>query len=147
MREHKYRVWLQTDDEPVTCSMVYFTLAELMMSYNDEDKFCELMDTDLFRKHQEINTDEAMSSTGLTDKNNAEVYEDDIVRNDDGDIYTIRWDRHLARFAFYWHDTSKKGSNKEWRSAEETITDFDMKARFEIIGNIDENFDLLEVGQ
>lgn len=85
--------------------------------------------------------------TGLTDKNNAEVYEDDIVRNNDGDIYAIRWDRHLARFAFYWHNASKKGSNKEWRNAEETITDFDMKARFELIGNVDENPELLEEKQ
>lgn len=88
-----------------------------------------------------------MQFTGLFDKHGREVYEDDIVRDNAGDIYAIRWDRHLARFAFYSHDASKKGSNKEWRSAEETITDFDMKARFEIIGNVHENPGLLEVGQ
>ena len=75
MRDHKYRYWDEANK-----AMVYFTLGELLASYNDEGDYPAIAETDLFRIHQDIDTKKVMDSIGLLDRQGKEVYEGDIVQ-------------------------------------------------------------------
>lgn len=78
--------------------------------------------------------------TNHTDRNGKEIYEGDIIR-DQGELFAVRWDRHLSQFALYTHDNERpKGSNKEWRFEDGLSS----AKEYEIVGNLYENPELLE---
>jgi hypothetical protein len=81
-----------------------------------------------------------MQSTGLTDENEEEIFEGDIlaVETDDGTLnVNVFWDEEHALFMF----ESKQYNEKE--ALAELLEDNSYP--FEIIGNIYENQELLEV--
>ena len=79
----------------------------------------------------EINSETLCQYTGLTDKN---IWENDIVRNEKGDIGVVQWFEEHAAFMI-WNKTK----NCVCYLAE---NDF---SKIEVIGNIFDNPDLLEV--
>lgn len=76
MNEHKYRVWAQVDE---AYEMIYFTLAELLRYYNDENDYCRISDTPLGSVHDGVDADEVMKWTGTQDKVGKDIYQGDIV--------------------------------------------------------------------
>ena len=79
----------------------------------------------------EINSETLCQYTGLTDKN---IWENDIVRNEKGDIGVVQWFEEHAAFMI-WNKTK----NCVYYLAE---NDF---SKIEVIGNIFDNPELLEV--
>lgn len=79
----------------------------------------------------EVIPDTICQYTGLTDKN---IWENDIVRNEKGDIGVVQWFEEHAAFMI-WNKTK----NCVCYLAE---NDF---SKIEVIGNIFDNADLLEV--
>jgi uncharacterized phage protein (TIGR01671 family) len=79
----------------------------------------------------EINSETLCQYTGLTDKN---IWENDIVRNEKGDIGVVQWFEEHAAFMI-WNKTK----NCVCYLAE---NDF---SKIEVIGNIFDNPELLEV--
>lgn len=82
----------------------------------------------------EIDPDTLCQYTGLTDKNGQKIWENDIVRNEEGDIGVVQWFEEHAAFMI-WNKTK----NCVCYLAE---NDF---SKIEIVGNEFDNPELLEV--
>ena len=83
---------------------------------------------------EEINPDTLCQYTGLTDKNGKRIWENDIVRNEKGDIGVVQWFEEHAAFMI-WNKTK----HYVCYLAE---NDF---SKIEIAGNEFDNPELLEV--
>lgn len=144
MREHKYRVWSKDLHK-----MVYFTLGQLLHSYNDEGDYPSIDGTDLFSIHQDINPDEVVESTGLKDRNGKDIYKDDIVRTVNFPHSDHEYDDFDETYeGVVTYDTSDAAyiivqSGKDYAPMLSNI----YIATIEVIGNIYENSDLSEVKQ
>lgn len=80
---------------------------------------------------------EYMQYTGVTDKNGKEIYEGDIVRNQQGEVYKVEYYISMCRFVL----VTNTGST--WEGIE---TDYytSVCSEIEVIGNVYENTDLLK---
>lgn len=81
----------------------------------------------------EIDSDTLCQYTGLTDKNGKKIWENDIVRNEKGDIGVVQWFEEHAAFMI-WNKTK----NCVCYLAE---NDF---SKIEVNGNVFDNLELLE---
>ena len=81
-----------------------------------------------------VDPDTLCQYTGLTDKNGQKIWENDIVRNEEGDIGVVQWFEQHAAFMI-WNKTK----NCVCYLAE---NDF---SKIEIVGNEFDNPELLEV--
>lgn len=81
-----------------------------------------------------VDSDTLCQYTGLTDKNGKKIWENDIVRNEEGDIGVVQWFEEHAAFMI-WNKTK----NCVCYLAE---NDF---LKIEIVGNEFDNPELLEV--
>ena len=81
-----------------------------------------------------VDPDTLCQYTGLTDKNGQKIWENDIVRNEEGDIGVVQWFEEHAAFMI-WNKTK----NCVYYLAE---NDF---SKIEIVGNEFDNPELLEV--
>ena len=111
MREIEFRAW----DSRYNC----------MYSWNElalEEKQVFISDGDLYRRYDdELHV---MQYTGLKDKNGKEIYEGDILQDDE---------KFAGAFAVEWNTMS---DHSNWSSSRGNV--------FEVIGNIYQNPELLE---
>lgn len=72
--------------------------------------------------------------TGLHDKNGKEIYEGDLLRSaETGNIFTVEWVERSAAFKIREHHNGKR-----W------MFGYDASRKFDVIGNIYENPELLK---
>ena len=125
-REIKFRAWIKDKKK-----MVYGKDATSSAHFTDSFKY---------RKNEV----ELMQYTGLKDKNGKEIFEGDILRDTDSEIYYV----DFIRGCFYLRTNYKSFPHLGWAEWL-PMCEIDRLANpvdFEIIGNIYENPDLLEVG-
>jgi len=116
MREIKFRAWDRRRKK-----WVYFYLYEIVdinqeSMTDDEWAFIQLENVGQY--------------TGLKDKNGKEIYEGDIVRDQDGNLYQVKYtEYYIYPFGAIFPDKAK-----------EVVNEY----KCEVIGNIYENPELLE---
>jgi len=121
MREHKYRAWA-----PENKVMIYFDLGKVA---NDHYQYGHLIQL-LANKHPD-GKDLLTEYIGIKDKNDKEIYEGDILKDD-------QWNPNTMHVVF------EEGCfYMSWANAEYPVS-IQYVERFEVIGNIFENPELLE---
>lgn len=82
----------------------------------------------------DINKDTIGQFTGKRSRNKEDVYEGDILKDDDGNLYIVEYNEADSAFSIF--------------SCSEKIKDYigyyNIKDKFDVIGNIYDNKDLLE---
>ena len=131
MRPIKFRAWDASEKELVGWGALI----------HDPDNWFNTMLLDV----HEDKSDVLMQYTGLKDKNGVEIYEGDYLRRFDSDgdrdiwLYEVRWQATIASFLMYKHAIPVLG-----HAAQELWFADGSGLRYEVIGNIYENPDLLE---
>lgn len=137
MREIKFRAWYPE-------KKLLFTWQEILI---------DNIGVFLMRSDGEPETDYSltpsailMQFTGLLDKNGTEIYEGDVVKTDSVNIQSgtdcnpylrvVRFNQEEARFDFYQIDGEKQ-------LAGQTLCKNNLEKRWEVIGNIYENPELV----
>ena len=120
----KFRAWLKNDKEMIDVDEIHFDNGQLDF-IGDAITF--------MRKANEI---ELLQSTGLLDKNGKEIFEKDIV-DYRGRKAIVNWHGSYASFIYRFVDELHK-RNAEWNPL------YLAYLKFEVIGNVYENKDLLE---
>lgn len=121
----KYRAWLKNDKEMIDVDEIHLDRGELDF-IGDAITF--------MRNADEI---ELMKSTGLKDKKGQEIFEKDIV-DYKGRKAIIKWHGSYASFIYIFVDELQKRV-AGWKPL------YLSYYRFEVVGNIYENPELLEV--
>ncbi|MCH1618514.1 YopX family protein [Streptococcus gallolyticus] len=117
----KFRAWFKQGSKMVNVATIDFLEKEVKSHANVMYSFDEI---------------ELMQSTGLVDENGKEVFEGDIVKLFDKDLYVVEWSSQEASYKLIPVD-------KQWSdcyfSNYENITKI-----IEVIGNVWENQELVE---
>ncbi|MCF2566584.1 DNA-packaging protein [Streptococcus pasteurianus] len=117
----KFRAWFKQGSKMVNVATIDFLEKEVKSHANVMYSFDEI---------------ELMQSTGLVDENGKEVFEGDIVKLFDKDLYVVEWSSQEASYKLIPVD-------KQWSdcyfSNYENITKI-----IEVIGNVWENQELME---
>lgn len=121
----KFRAWLKNDKEMIEADEIHWDRGQLDF-IGDAITF--------MRKADEI---ELMKSTGLKDKKGQEIFEKDIV-DYKGRKAIIKWHGSYASFIYIFVDELQKRV-ADWKPL------YLSYYRFEVVGNIYENPELLEV--
>ena len=121
----RFRAWLKNDKEMIEADEIHWDRSQLDF-VGDAITF--------MRKADEI---ELMKSTGLKDKNGQEIFEKDIV-DYKGRKAIIKWHGSYASFIYIFVDELQKRV-ADWKPL------YLSYYRFEVVGNIYENPELLEV--
>ena len=144
MREIKFRVWDRK-------KMIYINGMKYILLYDDGSGSIEEDGERLLIIHDD---NPIMQFTGLFDKNGKEIYEGDIIYNDNHfgcvcgsgeftDQYPskriIIWDNEYCQFKFEFVDINMKGAG----CSGFMLCKKNTETEFEIIGNIYENPELL----
>ena len=127
MREIKFRAWDKENEymyydvglHPLNCKSC-MTISSEGLYYNNSKP-----------EHNH----ELMQYTGLKDKNGKEIYENDIIKRNNGNKYIVEWNKEHSKFELF-------------RIKDRYPVDFmelsAWKEQVEIIGNIYENPELLK---
>lgn len=97
------------------------------------------IDTYMCRPHShEVQPNTVGQFTGLTDKNGTKIFEGDICRNTQtGEIVSVKW--HGTMAGFVWSKRKEKSYLFDFGEL------FRVYDKYEVIGNIHDNPELLEV--
>ncbi|WP_430596082.1 YopX family protein [Streptococcus gallolyticus] len=80
-----------------------------------------------------------MQSTGLIDKNGKEVFENDVIRDSDGFEGIVQYDESYGVYGIAYLPTLSNGIDMTFEELKDNY-----RNKFEVIGNIYENSELLE---
>jgi uncharacterized phage protein (TIGR01671 family) len=132
MREIKFRAWDKKENKWIDGAYGFHILGENMLIGGLFQDYCV----------ERLNDIILMQYTGLKDRNGREIYEGDIVKDQNGLISVIVWDSQDCKF-----DNTDVGDY--WRFLEEGIVEPACYAESvfvtqEVIGNIHQNPELLE---
>lgn len=125
----KFRAWMKSLKWMCDVTNISFDSKLVDICQQGDTERC----TEISVEFDEI---ELMQSTGLRDKNNKDIFEGDVV-DYKGRKALVRWHGSYASFIFRFVDELQK-RNAEWKPL------YLAYMKFEIVGNIYENPELLE---
>lgn len=97
---------------------------------------------DMYNDYFDIEDMILMQYTGLKDKNEKEIYEEDIVKINDEIIAKVIWDNDYLGYFLY---ANEENSIDSFENGEQPL--YDYWGSIEVIGNIYDNPELLEKGE
>ena len=128
-REIKFRAWDKTEE---TMRQVDFCL-ELVFGTKKRLFVVNNCTSDGLETHDHLSEYVVMQYTGLKDKNGKEIYEGDILSHPDDGTFFFKFDGCELYPSWIGEDYCDDSMRDLWRSC-----------KFEIIGNVFENPELLE---
>ena len=131
MREIKFRAWDNTESEWVDIKYLRFEFNDFWYLQAQDEHENEI-DPPYFSGDEDF---VLMQYTALKDKNGVEIYEGDVVRDKEGQTYTVAYDDEFAAFILVWV------------SNDERFETFEPMRELTVIGNIYEHPHLLEVSE
>lgn len=128
MRVPKFRAWVKTEKRMLTVGEIDF-----------DYEFAYLDEGDGYRCERDFDEIELMQFIGLKDIHGTEVFDGDIIKDSEGFIAQVVYDKEYAGFGLnYQPFDPKEGLSLTF---EELKNEY--RNTFEIIGNIYENLELL----
>lgn len=127
MRELRFRVWYKVESKFLDSSILLAEIRSKQILWEDDQnpKAIEFFDDNYtFCEY-----------TGLKDKNGVEIYEGDILQDNKGKTFEVKWNELYASFGM--RDPSLGRNSAPLRGLHPA-------SQLEVIGNIYENQDLLE---
>lgn len=124
----KFRAWDKISKKMFPVTMIDFGQSYVMIE-EINGLWCE-------RDFDEI---ELMQSTGLFDKNGKEVFENDVIRDSDGFEGIVQYDESYGMYGIAYLPTLSNGIDMTFEELKDNF-----RNKFEVIGNIYENPELLE---
>nr|UVY07306.1 MAG: YopX protein [Bacteriophage sp.] len=128
MRVPKFRAW-----DKISKKM--FPVGEIDFDY----EFAYLEEENGYRCERDFDEIDLMEFTGFKDKNGEEVFEGDIIKDSEGFIAHVVYDKEYAGFGLNYQPFDLVGGLSV--TFEELKNEY--RNTFEVIGNIYENKDLL----
>lgn len=128
MREPKFRAWVKDEKRMLP-------VGDLDLSY----KTTYLEESNSYRCERDFDEIELMESAGPKDKNGKEVFEGDIIKDSEGFIAQVVYDKEYAGFGLNYQPFDLTDSLSLTFEALKN----DYRSTFEVIGNKYENPELL----
>ena len=122
----KFRAWLKDEYRMTDVREITFFDDEVQM----------ISDVTDFYTYGEF---ELMQSTGLVDENGKEIFEGDVIRDSDGFEGIVQYDESYGMYGIAYLPTLSNGIDMTFEELKDNF-----RNKFEVIGNIYENPDLVE---
>ena len=138
MREIKFRAWDKEDNRLKRVTLMDFPGWSVCVQ--NQEEYYEIGDRNSF-KNEETDRCILMQYTGLKDKNGVEIYFDDLVRDNDGLVYKVKYGGYFSKDGAGW-------GVHYYRCIPDTFaldaSPFQHELGLEVIGNIWENPELMD---
>lgn len=133
----KFRAWLKTENRMVGTDDLLVIDYDLTQIMTQQIFFERVLAVERDVKYYDFEDVKLMQSTGLYDKNGKEIFEKDIL-DYNGRKIIVKWHGSYACFIYEFVD-ELKNRTAEWQPL------YLSYYKFEIVGNVYENPELLEV--
>lgn len=138
MRDYTRKAKIKDSNEWVIGYHVYVDYLDkhyILASEKTHDGFSGM----LAMKQYEVDGDTICNPTGLTDKNGNKIWENDVVKDDRGNIYKAFWQERYYQFSWICVKSDLLPIGAKW-----DLWSLSRNGNLEVIGNIFDNADLLK---
>ena len=137
MREHKYRAWSKRYNKMCEVDEIHFNTKTINVRYNNHSDWVGITTEKWVRRGEPLDEFILIQYIERKDKNNIEIYESDILKDNYGRILLVEWYKHGFSFKAITEANFLRARDiSQWFEYVEDLP--------EIIGNVLKNPELME---